>query len=131
MGCGCGKKSKAKKVVASVQKAKETASQIIEGWSIYAKGNTDPEIQAMADYRAEICTQCPSLVASGFWKFITSKVMREGKVEVNQIKREVSKNDDYDLTGYKCKECGSAFPAALYSKKKECPLGKWEKNESI
>jgi len=129
MGCGCGKKSKAKKVVASVQKAGETAAQIIKGWSIYAKGNKNPEIQAIADYRAKICTKCPELKSSQFWKFVTSKIMRNGQIELNQIKREVGRNDDYDLAGYKCGKCGCAFPAALYVKDKECPLGKWGKTE--
>ena len=135
MGCGCGKKNKVKKgIVASVQKAKETASQIIQGWSIYAKGNKDPEVQAMADYRAEICTKCPELKASQFWKFVTSKIVRNGNIELNQIKRQVDQGEEYDLAGYKCAKCGCAFPAALYTKQKECPLGKWgkmEDNESI
>jgi len=128
MGCGCNK-AKANSVVASVKKAKQTASQIIEGWSIYAKGNPDAELQAIADYRAEICTACPSLKASGFWKFISTTVMKNGVLEKSQIKREVGENEDYDLTGYKCNECGCAFPAALYVKDKKCPLGKWENKE--
>ena len=40
MGCGC-KKGKAKSIVASAKKIKETASQILKGWSIYAKGNAN------------------------------------------------------------------------------------------
>ena len=129
MGCGCGKKGKAKGIVASAKKAKETAEQIIKGWSIYAKGNPDAEVQAIADFRAEICTACPELKASSFWKFMTTQVLKHGKLEINQVKKEVGANQDWDLAGYKCNKCGCAFPAALYVKEKKCPLGKWEKTE--
>ena len=108
-----------------------------DGWGNYLKALKwrdeviDPEIEALATERAEICGECPELKESGLFSFVESvitnvagdKTHRRTKVSVDPV---TAKKDSKDIyRGFKCGHCGCGFPAIVYAPKKSCPLGKW------
>jgi hypothetical protein len=78
--------------------------EISDGWvsfiRSYRKGLPKAVLDT-AEKRAEVCKTCPHLV----------------KTDIKLINRHP----------LKCDICGCVFPVITYSKKKKCPLDKWEK----
>ncbi len=102
---------------------------IVDGWSNYyaaiSEEGLPDEVQALADTRAAICGECPELVASGIWK-IFNRVLPDGRsIKQRQSAIAETNKDDKVHRGYKCGQCGCAFPQNVYAPEKKCPLGKW------
>lgn len=102
---------------------------IVDGWSNYYKAistnDLPEEVQELADSRSAICGECPELVPSGIWK-IFNRVLPDGRT-IKQRQSAVAETDkDQEVhRGYKCNQCGCAFPQNVYAPDKKCPLGKW------
>jgi hypothetical protein len=114
-----------------------TFKNIREGWGNYIKAvqasaELPPEIKELADKRAEICGECDKLEESGFFKFVNRLIPGERPEDPKKVvstrfavsAETASKTPDVHK-GYKCGECGCAFPANTYAPDKKCPLGKW------
>ena len=106
---------------------------IREGWVNYLKASVnydslDPEIKEEAERRAKICKECPSLIPSGIYQMIERALPNGGKTTDRVLyDEETHKNIPSDpIRGYKCGECGCAFPANVLAPQKRCPLGKWD-----
>ena len=114
-----------------------TLKNIKDGWSNYIKAvqesaELDPEIKELADKRAEICGGCDKLTESGLFRFVNRLVPGVTPADPKKMVKTrfsvspetaAKANDVYK--GYKCGECGCAFPANTYAPEKKCPLGKW------
>lgn len=110
-----------------------TLVQIEDGWSNYLKAlkpdkKLSVRVQRLAEERASICQTCPELVKSGFFTAFNQVVglNSDGSDKVQKIVKKSSEkqNDDWKQ-GYKCGQCGCAFPANVYAETKKCPIGKW------
>jgi len=114
-----------------------TLKNIKDGFTNYMKAAkpdsiVDPEVEKVAQERAEICKECPELEQSGFFRMV-NKIINIGGKDVsknilNKLPTKVASNgEEYKdaQPAYRCGQCGCSFPQNVYAPKKECPLGKW------
>jgi hypothetical protein len=93
---GKGQKSEYKRLV---------LSNIIAGWSNLAF--PDPQVEALAKKRAEICASCPFAVF------------------VDGIHTVVKDNKTENIRGLKCGKCGCPLSAKVRAPHDSCPEGRW------
>jgi len=108
-----------------------------DGWSNYIKAcrsaaQVPKELLELAEARAEVCKTCPLLEKSGLFKFVNRLIPGAKPGDPDKVVRtrfkvseETAKSAEELYEGYKCGECGCAFPANTFAPDKECPKGKW------
>ena len=106
---------------------------IKEGWMNYLQATVNfdalsPEITTEAKRRAQICKECPSLEPDRVFQLIERMIPGGGKTTDRVVYNEETHKDvpTDPIRGYKCGECGCAFPANVLAPDKTCPLNKWE-----
>ena len=94
------KQSRPKQLIQHLQNIKD-------GWFHYAT-NADPEVEALAIKRAEICVQCPNITQSNTLHILTNE-----------------KGDTKAIKGMLCGICKCPLSAKVRSIHDSCPQGRW------
>lgn len=110
-----------------------TIKNIKDGWENYLKAHNNyddlaPEIKELAEERAAVCKECPSLVKSSLMRVVESFMpgLNKKRKIIESFNPENPDRGEV-VQGYKCNECGCGFPALVFAPGKNCPKDKWKK----